>query len=578
MKDLFFGYGIAHTILLLAFVIGIGIWLGRFKLKGISLGSTWILFLGILMGHLGFQADLQILHFVKEFGLILFVFSIGLQVGPGFFHSFKSGGVKMNLLAVMNILLAVGVTYAISVISGEDLKIMTGVMSGAVTNTPGLGAAQQTFIDTAVSGGMSTLAAGESSVQLASAYAVAYPIGVIGVILVILLFKSLFKIDHEKELTLLKEKDNAVDKARRMHVAVQNPAIFGKKMQEVLQQFIELHELNDVVHPLQQFGGGGFVVSRIMKGEEILSPQADTILEEGDKLLVVTTQHEVDKIRILFGEEVLMHVQEWQEKDHHMVTRRIVVTQSHLTGKRLKELAFRSAYGVSITRVIRAGVELVASPDLYLQMGDGLICVGTEKNIEIVAKKVGNSTEALNKPNLVPIFLGIVVGIIFGSIPIHFPGIPQAIKLGLAGGPLIIAILLGHFGPKYKITTYTTASANLMIREIGISLFLASVGIGAGGNFWASIVNGGYWWILYGALITMIPLCITFVVARLFCHLDFYQICGLISGSCTNPPVLAFAQGMYGSDYTSVNYATVYPLSMFMRVLVAQLLILIAMA
>ena len=562
MKDLFFGYGIAHTILLLAFVIGIGIWLGRFKLKGISLGSTWILFLGILMGHLGFQADLQILHFVKEFGLILFVFSIGLQVGPGFFHSFKSGGVKMNLLAVMNILLAVGVTYAISVISGEDLKIMTGVMSGAVTNTPGLGAAQQTFIDTAVSGGMSTLAAGESSVQLASAYAVAYPIGVIGVILVILLFKSLFKIDHEKELTLLKEKDNAVDKARRMHVAVQNPAIFGKKMQEVL----------------QQFGGGGFVVSRIMKGEEILSPQADTILEEGDKLLVVTTQHEVDKIRILFGEEVLMHVQEWQEKDHHMVTRRIVVTQSHLTGKRLKELAFRSAYGVSITRVIRAGVELVASPDLYLQMGDGLICVGTEKNIEIVAKKVGNSTEALNKPNLVPIFLGIVVGIIFGSIPIHFPGIPQAIKLGLAGGPLIIAILLGHFGPKYKITTYTTASANLMIREIGISLFLASVGIGAGGNFWASIVNGGYWWILYGALITMIPLCITFVVARLFCHLDFYQICGLISGSCTNPPVLAFAQGMYGSDYTSVNYATVYPLSMFMRVLVAQLLILIAMA
>ena len=271
-----------------------------------------------------------------------------------------------------------------------------------------------------------------------------------------------------------------------------------------------------------------------------------------------------------------MHVQEWREKDHVMVTRRIVITNSKLTGKTLKDLRLRSAYGVSVTRVIRAGVELVARPTLYLQMGDGLLCVGPQASIDQVAGIVGNSAAALNKPNLVPIFLGIVVGIIFGSIPIRFPGIPQAIKLGLAGGPLIIAILLGHFGPKYKITTYTTTSANLMIREIGISLFLASVGIGAGANFWSSIVGGGYWWILYGAAITIIPLCITFVVARVWGKLNFYQICGLISGSCTNPPVLAFSQGMYGSDYASVNYATVYPLSMFMRVLVAQLLVLIA--
>ena len=562
MKDLFLGYGVAHSIMLLAFVIGLGIWLGRFKVKGISLGSTWILFLGILMGHLGFRADLEILHFVKEFGLILFVFSIGLQVGPGFFHSFKSGGVKMNLLAAMNILLAVGVTYAISAFTGEDLKTMVGVMSGAVTNTPGLGAAQQTYIDTAVAGGMSTLAAGGASQQLASAYAVAYPIGVIGVIAVILLFKAVFKIDHEKELNELKTKDAAVDKARRMHVAVENPAIFGKKLQDVL----------------REFGSSGFVISRIMKGEEILFPQPETVLEENDKLLIVTSQQDVDKIRILFGQEVPMHQSDWQVKDHHMVTRRIVVTKSALTGKTLKELAFRSAYGVSVTRVVRAGVELVAHPDLYLQMGDGLVCVGTQQNIDHLAQKVGNSAEALNKPNLVPFFLGIVAGIIFGSIPIRFPGIPQAIKLGLAGGPLIIAILLGYFGPKYKITTYTTASANLMLREIGISLFLAAVGVGAGENFWSSIVGGGYWWILYGALITLVPLCITFFVARVFCHLNFYQICGLISGSCTNPPVLAFAQGMYGSDYTSVNYATVYPLSMFLRVLVAQLLILIAMA
>ena len=560
MHDLFFGYGIAHTILLLAFVIGGGLYLSRFKVKGISLGSTWILFLGILMGHLGFQADLNVLHFVKEFGLILFVFSIGLQVGPGFFHSFKSGGVKMNLLAVMNILLAVGVTYVISIVSGEDLNTMVGVMSGAVTNTPGLGAAQQTFMDVSAAQGTSSMAASVASEKLASAYAVAYPIGVLGVIGVLILFKAIFRIDHEKELHQLEEAENAKDHARRMHVAVENPAIFGKNLYEVLQQF-----------------GGDFVVSRIMKGEEVVFPSGDTRLDEGDKLLIVTSQKEVDRIRILFGQEVPLHVADWRGKDHNMVTRRITVTKSELTGKKLKDLHFRGAYGVSVTRVIRAGVELVASPNLYIQMGDGLMCVGSVANIEHLAEKVGNSNDALNKPNLVPIFMGIVVGIIFGSIPIRFPGIPQAIKLGLAGGPLIIAILLGHFGPKYKITTYTTTSANLMIREIGISLFLAAVGIGAGANFWSSIVGGGYWWILYGAAITLIPICITFVVARLFCHLNFYQICGLISGSCTNPPVLAFSQGMYGSDYASVNYATVYPLSMFMRVLVAQLLVLLAL-
>ena len=561
MENLFFGTGIAHTILLLAFVIGIGLYLGRFKLKGISLGSTWILFVGILMGHIGFQADPEVLHFVKEFGLILFVFSIGLQVGPGFFHSFLRGGVKMNLLAVMNILLAVAVTWGISLLSGEDLKTMVGVMSGAVTNTPGLGAAQQTFIDVATAGGEAVETASQTASGLASGYAVAYPLGVVGVIAVILLFKGLFRIDPRRELEELKAQESAEGQARRMHVAVENPAIFGKNLYELLHQF-----------------GGDFVVSRVMKGDTILCPQSDTVLEEGDKLLLVTSQQEVDRLRILFGKEVPMHQQDWLEKDHNMVTKRITVTKSSLTGKKLKDLHFRSAYGVSVTRVIRSGVELVAAPDLYIQMGDALMCVGPEKNIDHLAQLVGNSNNALNKPNLVPIFLGIVVGIIFGSLPIRFPGIPQPIKLGLAGGPLIIAILLGHFGPKYKITTYTTTSANLMIREIGISLFLAAVGIGAGGNFWSSITGGGYWWILYGAAITLIPLSITFLVARAVCKLNFYQICGLISGSCTNPPVLAFAQGMYGSDYTSVNYATVYPLSMFMRVLVAQLMILFAFA
>ncbi len=561
MKDLFLGQGVAHTILLLAFVIGVGIYLGRFKVKGVSLGSTWILFVGILVSHFGFRADSEILHFVKEFGLILFVFSIGLQVGPGFFHSFKSGGVKMNLLAAMNILLAVAVTWVISATTGEDLRTMVGVMSGAVTNTPGLGAAQQTFVDVASAGGLDPVEASRAASGLASGYAVAYPIGVIGVIAVLILGKSLFKIDAAKELSELESREDNAGQARRMHLAVENPAIFGKKLYDILREF-----------------GGDFVVSRIMKGEEVVFPTGDTVLEEGDKVLVVTSQDEVDKLRILFGQEVPMHVGDWVEKDHHLVTRRVTVTKSSLTGKKLKNLHFRGAYEVSVTRVIRAGVELVARPDLYLQMGDALICVGAEENIQRVAETVGNSSGALDKPNLVPIFLGIEVGIIFGSLPIRFPGIPQAIKLGLAGGPLIIAILIGHFGPRYKITTYTTMSANLMIREIGISLFLAAVGLGAGENFVSSIVNGGYWWILYGALITIVPLCITFVIARVFAHLNFYQICGLISGSCTNPPVLAFAQGMYGSDYSSVNYATVYPLSMFLRVLVAQLLILISFA
>lgn len=550
MRDLFLGTGIAHSILLLAFVIGAGLYIGRFKFKGISLGSTWILFVGILMGHLGLKVDPELLHFVKEFGLILFVFSIGLQVGPGFFHSFRSGGVKMNLFATMNVLLAVLVTWIISTLTDTPLTTMTGVMSGAVTNTPGLGAAQQTLSDAGAAVGG----------DLASGYAVAYPIGVIGVLAVILLGKALFRIDHKQELADLEAAEKAIGKARRMHVAVENPAIFGKKMIDVIRDF-----------------GGDFVVSRIMKGEEIQFPNSGTVLEEGDKLLVVTSQEEVDRIRILFGSEIPMHVQDWVEKDHNLVTRRIVVTKSSLTGKKLKSLHFRGAYGVSVTRVIRAGVELVASGDLYLQVGDGLVCVGPAANIDHLAEKVGNSAEALNKPNLVPIFLGIVVGIFFGSIPITFPGIPQPIKLGLAGGPLIIAILLGHFGPKYKITTYTTTSANLMIREIGISLFLAAVGIGAGGNFWSSIIGGGYWWILYGALITLIPVSVTFIVARVFGKLNFYQICGLISGSCTNPPVLAFSQGMYGSDYASVNYATVYPLTMFLRVLVAQVLILLAL-
>ena len=560
MNDLFFGTGIAHSILLFAAVIGIGIWLGRFKIKGVSIGSTWILFVGILLSHFGLRADPTVLAFVKDFGLILFVFSIGLQVGPSFFHSFRKGGVVMNVLAVSLVLLAVAVTVVLHLVTGESLPTLTGVMSGAVTNTPGLGAAQQTLSDSILSSGGSTAAAGSATAGLASAYAVAYPLGVLGVIFLIILSKSLFKIDLDREKSQLDEDDDASEGARRIHCEVENPAIFGKTLKDVVGEI-----------------GDRFVISRIMHDGEVLVPGPETVFHQGDKLLIVTSPHNADAVRIIFGEEIQMHQSDWMKIDEHMVTRRLSITKSSLTGKRLTELGIRRNFNVTVTRVVRAGVELVANPNLILQMGDAIIVVGSESHIQDVAKLVGNKPDNLSKPNLVPIFLGIALGVIFGSLPIRFPGIPQPVKLGLAGGPLIIAILLGYSGPRWKITTYTTMSANMMIREMGISLFMAAVGIGAGENFVSSILGGGYWWILYGALITLIPVGTIILLARLVFKLNFYQICGLVSGGTTDPAVLAFAQGMYGTDYTSVNYATVYPLTMFMRVLVAQVLILLSL-
>ena len=562
MRELFLGTGIAHTILLFAFVIASGLWLGRFKVKGVSIGTTWILFLGILLSHFGFRGDPVVLSFMKDFGLILFVFSIGLQVGPGFFQSFKKGGVTMNLLAAGMILLAVLVTLAIHWITGESLVTMVGVMSGAVTNTPGLGAAQQTLTDAMIAGGQTREAAASATSSLASAYAVAYPLGVLGVIFIVILLKGIFKVDLEKEETELEQEEvGAQDTARRMHCEVENPAVFGRRLADVVSDM-----------------SNKFVVSRIMRDGVISIPGPDTVLQQGDKVLIVTSQANVDTVRIIFGEEIPMHLDDWVRKDEHLVTRRLVITNSSLTGKRLRDLHIRKQYGVSATRILRSGLELVARPNLILQVGDSVLVVGEADAIDHVAAILGNKPEKLSHPNLVPIFFGIALGVIFGSIPLRFPGIPQPVKLGLAGGPLIIAILLGHFGPKWKITTYTTVSANMMIREIGISFFLAAVGLGAGENFVSAVVNGGYWWILYGALITLIPVLLTGLIARLVFKLNFYQVCGLLSGGNTDPAVLAFAQGAYGTDYTSINYATVYPLSMFLRVLAAQLLALFALA
>jgi len=556
MSDLITGTGIAHSIVLFAVVIAAGLYLGRFKVKGVSIGSTWILFLSILVSHFGLRADPTVLSFMKDFGLILFVFSIGLQVGPGFFHSFRTGGVQLNMLALAGILLSVIVTVCIHMMTGESLQTMVGVMSGAVTNTPGLGAAQQALSDGLLAGGASDAAASEASSSLASAYAVTYPIGVLGVILLLILFRSIFRIDLEKEKAGLDNRGNDADVARRMHVEVENPAIFGLTIRDVMKE-----------------AGDRFVISRMMRGGQIDIPGPDVVLQQGDLLLIVTSQPYVDSIRIMFGKEVPMHLQDWVRMDESSVTRRLAITKSSITGKRIKELGLRSGYGVTITRVVRAGVELRARPDLILQMGDSILVVGSEQEIGRVAAIVGNKPEKLSHPNLVPIFFGIAVGILFGSLPIHLPGIPQPVKLGVAGGPLIIAILLGYFGPKWKITTYTTLSANMMLREIGIAFFLAAVGLGAGEGFVSSIVSGGYRWILYGALITLIPILVLGLVSRLAFKLNFYQLCGLIAGSTTDPAVLAFAQDAYGTDYASVNYATVYPLSMFLRVLAAQLLI-----
>lgn len=552
--------GTAYSILLFAVVITIGLWLGKLSFKGISLGATWILFVGIVLSHFGFRPDAPVQHFMKDFGLILFVFSIGLQVGPGFFHSFKKGGLLMNGLAVGMVLLAAACAFIIHIVTGESLETMVGVMSGAVTNTPGLGAAQQTLTDAMA--GMPASMVSNASSKLASAYAVAYPLGVLGVILVLILLKAVFRIDTAAEIRKIEaQDDSSEDSARRIHCEVENPALFGMKLSDVLA------DMSNVM-----------VVSRIMRNGHVSIPSADTVLQEGDKVLVVSSQKNVERIVITFGKEIPMHVDDWVKKDESMVSRKIVITKGNITGKRLRDLNFRALYGVSVTRVIRAGIELVARADLILQMGDRLQVVGTEESINSVASVVGNKPAKLNHPNLMLIFAGIALGVFLGSLPIRIPGVPQPIKLGLAGGPLIVAILLGYFGPRLKISTYTSVSANMMLREIGISFFLAAVGLGAGENFVSSLMNGGWSWILYGALITFIPVLVTGLVGRLVFKLDFYQICGLITGATTNPPVLAFAQNAYGTDYTSVNYATVYPLSMFMRVLVAQVLILIAVA
>ncbi|MDR3218762.1 MAG: putative transporter [Dysgonamonadaceae bacterium] len=551
LSELFYGEGVAHTVLLFAFVIAAGIGLGKIKIFGISLGITFVLFVGILIAHLGFKINPEILHFMREFGLILFVYSVGLQVGPGFFSSFKKGGITLNMLAMTVVFLGVVITIIIHFITGIPMQTMVGVMSGAVTNTPGLGAAQQAFAD--IKG------AGDPSIAMG--YAVAYPLAVIGIIFSIVLIKYLFRVNPDKETEdLNKLTGNNDDNIKLISLIISNPAIFGKNI-------VDVHRLL----------GRRFVVSRVLhaNNDKIEIASSQTTLNENDRVYVATTPANMETVIAFLGRQIEMGQDEWDMLDSHLVSRRILITKSSINGRPIRQLNLRSNFGVNITRVNRSGVDLIADPTLTLQVGDRVTVVGDENAIKSVEKVLGNQMKRLNEPNLIPIFIGIFLGILLGSIPFVFPGIPQPVKLGLAGGPLIVAILVSIFGPKYHLVTYTTMSANLMLREIGICLFLACVGIDAGGNFVDTIVNGGgLHWVGYGVMITVIPLLIVGIIGRWLFKLNYYSIMGLLAGSTTDPPALAYSNTTAGNDAPAVSYATVYPLTMFLRVLAAQLLIL----
>ena len=552
ITDLIFGNSIGHSILLLSVIIAMGIMLGKIKIFGISLGITFVLFVGIVFGHFGFTVNPDVLHFFKEFGLILFVYSIGMQVGPGFFASFKQGGVTLNLLACGIIFLGVVTAIAIHYITGIPMSTMVGILSGAVTNTPGLGAAQQAYTDVH----------GIPDNTIALGYAVAYPLGVVGIILAIIFIRYVFRISFDKENEQL-EKEDAVhmNGVKPISLIVKNPAIFGKTVGE-LSNFLEHRD---------------FVISRIWRDSDkhIDIASANTVLNENDKIFVITTETDAETIKTFIGEVIDMERKQWIRMESQFISRRILITKPSLNGKHLGHLQLRKLYGINITRINRAGVDLVAKPGLALQVGDRVNVVGTGASIANVEKVLGNSMNRLNEPNLITIFVGIALGIILGSVPISFPGIPQPVKLGLAGGPLIVAILISRFGYKYKLITYSTQSANLLLREVGITLFLACVGLGAGSGFVETIMNGGYSWIGYGFIITVVPLLIVGCAGRYFFKINYFTLMGLIAGSTTDPPALAYSNATAGNDAPSVGYATVYPLSMFLRVLAAQLLILI---
>ena len=538
---------VAHIVSLYAFVISVGVLLGKIKFFGVSLGVTFVLFAGILMGHFGFTAETHILHFLRDFGLILFVYCIGLQVGPSFFSSFKKGGMTLNLLAVMIVVLNIVVMLAIYFIANGQvgLPMMVGIMYGAVTNTPGLGAAQEALNQLHYTGD-----------PIALGYACAYPLGVVGIIGSMIIIRYIFRISFAKEESQLKNQDaDLKHKPHMIHLEVRNESINGKTLLQV-----------------KNFLGRPFVCSRIRHEGHVSIPNHETIFYTGDQLFIVCSEEDAEAIVAFIGKEIEV---DWEKQDMPMVSRRILVTKSEINGKKLGSMHFRSMYGVNVTRVNRSGMDLFADPNLVLQVGDRVMVVGQQDAVERVAGVLGNQLKRLDTPNIVTIFVGIFLGIFLGSLPIAFPGMPTPVKLGLAGGPLVVAILIGRFGYKLKLVTYTTMSANMMLREIGIVLFLASVGIEAGESFVQTVVEGdGLFYVGYGFLITIIPLLLVGIFARWYYKVNYFTLMGLIAGSTTDPPALAYANQVSGNDAPSVGYSTVYPLSMFLRIIAGQMILL----
>ncbi len=546
---------VAHIALLYAIVIAIGVYLGKIKIFGISLGVTFVLFAGILAGHVGFTGPKEILTFVQDFGLILFVFMIGLQVGPGFFESFKKGGVTLNMLSasaiLLNILVMFGCYYLFFDTSNpNNLPMMVGTLYGAVTNTPGLGAANEALLSVFPNGAPS----------IANGYACAYPLGVVGIIGATILIKYICKIDTDEEEQQLNDEDaaNPHAKAHNMHLRVENAYITGRTLREV-----------------SEFLNRDIVCSRILHDGVVSIPNSKTHFEVGDELLVVCAEADAEAIKAFIGPEVEA---EWdREKDEvqHFVSRRIIVTRPEMNGKTLGKMHFSSVYGVNVTRISRQGMDIFAGRNHHFHVGDKILVVGPEENVNRVAEIMGNSVKRLDAPNIATIFIGIMVGIIFGSLPFAIPGMPVPLKLGIAGGPLIIAILIGRFGYRMKLVTYTTTSANMMLREIGLVLFLASVGIKAGAGFWDTVVQGdGLKYVGCGFLITIIPILIVGTIARLKFKFNYFTIMGMLAGTYTDPPALAYANASCSKEAPAVGYSTVYPLSMFLRIFTAQIVVL----
>lgn len=543
---------IAHIVALYAFVIAAGVLLGKIKFFGISLGVTFVLFVGILAGHFGFTGNPAILSFLQDFGLILFVFCIGLQVGPSFFSSFKRGGITLNLLAVgivfLNIAVALILYFALQ--GRIDIPMMVGILCGAVTNTPGLGAANEALQQLHYQGP-----------EIAMGYACAYPLGVMGIILSMIIIRYICRVDvkQDSEEIQKEEEANPHMKPYTISLKVQNEALSGKTLSQV-----------------QNFLARDFVCTRIIQDGHMITPNANTVLRLGDRMFLVCAEDDSEAIMAFIGPKIEQDWDATNQQDKPMVSRRILVTQPNINGKTLGELHFSSMYGVNVTRVNRSGMDLFAACQLRLQVGDRVMVVGPQDAIERVANLLGNQLRRLDHPNIVTIFVGILCGILFGSLPIAIPGMPTPVKLGLAGGPLIISILIGRFGHKVKLVTYTTMSANLMLREVGLVLFLASVGIKAGENFVQMVVEGdGVLYVGIGFLITFIPLLITGIVARWHHRVNYFTLMGLIAGSNTDPPALAYANQIAGNDAPAVGYSTVYPLTMFLRILTAQLLVLL---